>query len=196
MQRIIVVGALLLISHLSFSQEVKPDSIQIIKSPDTVIYNSGKPVEIKSYATRYDPRKALLYSAVFPGMGQFYNKKYWKMPLVYGGFVTVVVVVDFYAKANKDFRNDLFIKLSDPSSGNSFPTVDQLRRAVDRSRRERDFFIIMGGVWYLLQLVDAHVDAHLKEFDLNPKLQVKIEPMMENNSLVGRNTGVALRLRF
>jgi len=196
MQRILVVGALLLISRLSFSQEVKPDSIQIIKSPDTVLYNSGKPIEIKSYATRYDPRKALLYSAVFPGMGQFYNKKYWKMPLVYGGFVTVVVVVDFYAKAHKDFRNDLFIKLSDPSSGNSFPTVDQLRRAVDRSRRERDFFIIMGGVWYLLQLVDAHVDAHLKEFDLNPKLQVKIEPMMENNSLVGRNTGIALRLRF
>lgn len=196
MQRIAVVVVLLLMSVLAFSQEVKPDSIKIIRSPDTVLYNTGEPIEIKSYATRYDPRKALLYSAVFPGMGQFYNKKYWKMPLVYGGFATIIVVVDFYAKANRDFRNDLFIKLSDPTPDNSFPTVEQLRRAEVRSRRERDFFIILGGVWYMLQLVDAHVDAHLKEFDLNPKLQVKLEPMMENNPLVGRNTGVALRIRF
>jgi hypothetical protein len=53
----------------------------------------------------------------------------------------------------------------------------------------------MGGM-YLLQIIDAHVDAHLKEFDLNPDLKVSIEPIMEQNSLIGRQTGVALIIRF
>ena len=85
---------------------------------------------------------------------------------------------------------------SDPSLSPSGYTEDQLRTLIDRSRRERDFFLILNGFWYILQMVDAHVDAHLKEFDLNPKMQVRLEPMLDNSALTGRNTGVALKIRF
>jgi hypothetical protein len=55
--------------------------------------------------------------------------------------------------------------------------------------------ILMGGV-YLLQIIDAHVDAHLKEFDLNPNLQVRLEPMIENDQMTGRQAGFSIFIKF
>ncbi|HYG03114.1 MAG TPA: DUF5683 domain-containing protein, partial [Chryseosolibacter sp.] len=75
-------------------------------------------------------------------------------------------------------------------------TTGQLRGIVDRSRRERDFWVIMVGAMYILQMVDAHVDAHLKEFDLNPNLQVSVQPMLEQDQLIGRQTGASLIVKF
>ena len=75
-------------------------------------------------------------------------------------------------------------------------TTGQLRRIVDQSRRERDFMIILMGGMYILQMVDAHVDAHLKEFDINPRLQVSIEPNIEQNMMTGRTTGFAVVFKF
>ena len=75
-------------------------------------------------------------------------------------------------------------------------TLKQYRIAVDKSRRERDYMIIIMGAVYILQIIDAHVDAHLKEFDLNPRLQVSIEPMMEQTPVLGRQTGASLVMKF
>lgn len=175
------------------------------QSDSTLIQKSDQVITIESYAKRFDPRKALLYSAVFPGAGQFYNKKYWKVPLVYGGFATLIIVAKSYHDQNTKFRSDLFSLVSEinrnPSSASTLKsplgfTETQLRSVVDKSRRERDYFIILTTFWYMLQLVDAHVDAHLKEFDLNPKLQVRLEPSFDNSSLTGRTTGLALKIKF
>lgn len=194
-----LIGAFLISISFCFSQEIRKDTIPSGNLADTVV-RDNRPVEtIESYAKRYDPRKALFYSAVVPGMGQAYNKKYWKMPLVYGGFGFLIYVDAFYQSEYLRYREDLFAIINDPNSGGVSPdglTEDQLRTLVNQARRERDFFIIITGFWYLLQMVDAHIDAHLKEFDVNPKLQVKIEPMMENSLQLGRSTGVALKLRF
>lgn len=195
--------ALLLLATPEFcwSQEIKNDSLAIKKDPADTSFLSGDKqiVEIESYAKRFDPRKALMFSAVLPGSGQFYNKKYWKMPLVYGGFIGLLSVVNFYHKENLKYREQLFDMINEPPASGLSPdnlTTDQLRTLVDKTRRERDFFLIMNGLWYILQMVDAHVDAHLKEFDVNPKMQVRIEPMMENSLMTGRNSGIALIIKF
>ncbi len=197
--RTVLAGILLFSIHFCSAQEITNDTIPRGNLADTLSQDS-RPVEpIESYAKRYDPRKAMLYAAVMPGAGQFYNKKYWKMPLVYGGFAGFVYGINFYQDNYLRYKEELFGLINDPGSGGLSPsglTEDQLRTLVDQTRRERDFLIILTGFFYILQMVDAHVDAHLKEFDLNPKLQVRIEPMMENDLLVGRNTGVALRIRF
>jgi hypothetical protein len=194
-----IIGILLFVFNFCFSQDGR-DTIPSGNLSDTLVQDNRPIEQIESYASRYDPRKAMLYAAVFPGSGQFYNKKYWKMPLVYGGFIGLITVVDFYQKQNIKFKNDLFDLLNDPSLNNGVSpdnyTPDQLRKVVDKTRRERDFFIILTGFFYILQMVDAHVDAHLKEFDLNPKLQLSVEPTLENNLLVGRSTGFALKIRF
>ncbi len=174
-------------------------------SDSLIIQKSDQVITLESYAKRFNPRKALLYSAVLPGMGQFYNRKYWKVPLVYGGFAALFVVAKNYHDQNVKFRNDLFALVSqmnaNPSTAATLKsplgyTETQLRSVVDKSRRERDYFIILSSFWYLLQLVDAHVDAHLKEFDLNPKLQVNLEPSFDSSGLTGRTTGVALKIKF
>ncbi|MBL7863129.1 MAG: hypothetical protein JNJ65_18350 [Cyclobacteriaceae bacterium] len=192
--RILVV--LVLTSSLCVGQELDTTNTRVLI--DTV--GQGKRVEnIESYAKRYDPRKAMLYSAVLPGMGQTYNKKYWKLPIVYGGFAVLIYVVDAYQDQYLTYRQDLFYVVNEepPNGlGTTGYTEDQLRTLVDRSRRERDYFLILSGMWYILQLVDAHVDAHLKEFEVNPRMQVRLEPMMENTMLTGRSTGIRLSLRF
>jgi hypothetical protein len=194
-----IIGVLLFVFNFCFSQD-RRDTIPSGNLSDTLVQDNRPIEQIESYAARYDPRKAMLYAAVFPGSGQFYNKKYWKIPLVYGGFGGLIYGVNFYQGLNVRFKNDLFTLLNDPTSGGGLSpdglTTDQLRNVVDKTRRQRDFFIILTGFFYILQMVDAHVDAHLKEFDLNPKLQLSVEPTMESNYMIGRSTGFALKIRF
>jgi hypothetical protein len=166
---------------------------------DTTLIGGNRPVEKidSSYAKRYDPRKALLYAAILPGSGQVYNKKYWKLPLVYGGFYLLINAISYYQNAYVKYKNELFITINDPLAvAPSGLGQAQLRSIVDQARRQRDFFVVLTGLMYILQMVDAHVDAHLKEFDLNPQLHVRVEPRIIQNSLVGRNSGLSLIFRF
>lgn len=177
------------------------DSLIVEPENEVIVESSSDTALIKSYAERYNPRKALLYAAILPGLGQIYNKKYWKLPLVYGGFVAIGYGLNFYNELYREYKHELFLNLESNTGENAVrpgtrTTTRGYRVAVDRAKRERDFMIILMGGMYLLQMVDAHVDAHLKEFDLNPRLQVSIEPTLEQNSLIGRQTGIALIVRF
>lgn len=173
-----------------------------LSQDDSLLTEIGDTVLLKTYSDRYDPRKALLYAAIIPGSGQIYNKKYWKLPLVYGGFIAIGYGLNFYQEGYTKYKGELYYNLENgyPDDNDIRPgdyyTTSNYRKIVDQYRRERDFMIILMGGMYLLQMIDAHVDAHLKEFDLNPNLQVSIRPTVEQNSLVGRQSGVSLILKF
>lgn len=190
-------GVISLIATLSWSPVIAQDN-----PADSVIILTEDTVLMKSYAARFDPRKALLYAAIVPGLGQVYNKKYWKLPLVYGGFAAVGWNVGRFHTLYRDYKDDLFYNLSHGLENDSdkHPTTGfttrQLRSAVDKARYRRDFWLIMTGAMYLLQIVDAHVDAHLKEFDLNPNLKVSVQPLLEKDQLLGRQSGVSLTIKF
>jgi hypothetical protein len=200
MRKLIALALLLLL----YSSGIKAqDSLTVIPE-DTLALEGQDTVLIKSYAARYNPRKALLYAAVLPGMGQIYNKKYWKLPLVYGGFFALGYAINFYQGLYQDYKVQLFYNLnngweenseSNPNDPNGY-TTGTLRTAVDKARRERDFFVILMGAMYILQIVDAHVDAHLKEFDINPTLKVSIRPSINQNELLGQQNSLSLVLRF
>lgn len=195
MKKIVLACLIIGFSTAAYAQ----DSLRRDANPDTVFLKSDT-ATIASYASRYDPRKALLFAAILPGLGQVYNKKYWKLPLVYGGFAGFGYGVSFYQRGYKEFKGALFDLLE---SGESTILVrkqawseQSLRTVVDRYRRERDFFIILSAGMYLLQMIDAHVDAHLKEFDLNPNLHVRIQPTMNNDMLTGTTSGISLIVKF
>jgi Family of unknown function (DUF5683) len=198
MRRKIIV---LFVFSVILSTAMAQDSL-LLTQDDSLQAEIRDTVLLKSYATRYDPRKALLYAAVVPGMGQIYNKKYWKLPLVYGGFIAIGYAINFYQEGYTKYKNELYYNLengytddNDIRPGDDYSTSNY-RKIVDQYKRERDFMIILMGGMYLLQIIDAHVDAHLKEFDLNPKLQVSIRPTVEQNSVIGRQSGVSLILKF
>jgi len=166
-------------------------------------------------AKRFNPRKALLFSAILPGAGQVYNKKYWKIPFVYGGLIGFATVVNFYNDKYTASKNQLFAVINYPdqvkgevvtennllsTSPKQFATLNfkkqQLEDLTNSYRRQRDYFIIFTGFIYILQMVDAHVDAHLKEFKINPNLNVKLEPRFEQNYFAGNTSGMALVFKF
>jgi Family of unknown function (DUF5683) len=144
---------------------------------------------------RLDPRKALFYAAALPGLGQIYNGKYWKLPLVYGGFVGGVLAIKFYQDTYTQYRNDLYIFLATKKLPPN-RTEENLRYIVNRARRERDYVTILTGMWYILQIVDAHVDAHLDEFKWTKETKISLHPSVEQNMMVGRTAGLSLTFKF
>ena len=157
---------------------------------------------VKAVTKEHSPRKAAIRSAILPGWGQIYNKKYWKLPLVYGGFIALGYAINFYQTGYIKYKNELFTNLdmgldqdSDIRPGDVY-TTSTYRTVVDQYRRQRDFMIVITGGVYILQMVDALVDAHLKEFDLNPSLKVSWHPSVEQNALIGRTSGVTLVVKF
>lgn len=187
---------ILLSGKLVAQNPVKGDTTTVLLD-SALTQGAEETVEFQSMTGQNDPRKALLYSAIFPGSGQMYNKKYWKVPIVWGGLGLLVYAVDFYNQGYNQFRSELFGVLE---SGDTFSpsgyNESQLRTLTDAYRRQRDFFVVLTGMFYLLQMVDAHVDAHLKEFEINPRLKISLRPQIENSPLTGATSGLALTLRF
>jgi len=131
--------------------------------------------------SQLDPQTASIYSAVLPGMGQAYNKHYWKIPIIYAGGLGFFQTVRKNNQLYRAFRNALFNEIDlDPTTVSPFPSglysTDALRRNTDSFRRNRDFFIILGLLWYGLNIIDAHISAHLDEFDVNDELSFNFSP--------------------
>ncbi len=140
-----------------------------------------------------NPTKAVIYSAIFPGLGQIYNKKYWKLPIVYGGFLGVIYAVTWngnmyadYKKGYYDFSRDperynqVWPSLIDEKTGlaNRAQTRDRLKRQRDTFRRNRDLAIIVGVGLYALCMIDAYVDAQLYNFTISPDLSMTVAPVV------------------
>ena len=171
----------------SLTEEV--DSIQL---DDQRVVGTNRPgnvtpadtVVIEMVAPEHSPRRAALYSAALPGLGQIYNKKYWKVPIIYGGFGIMGYLIvrnnDLYqvfkraSNAEENNQRD-----QNPLAGLQIQQYEQrnwLERQVDNSRRDRDYTIILTAALYGLNIMDAIVDAHLIEFDVNPDLSFNLEP--------------------
>ena len=157
-----------------------------------------------------DPTRAVWLSALFPGLGQVYNRRYWKLPLIVGGYLGLGYATSWNNSMLKDYTQAFAdITDNDPSTNsymNFFPsTVDEssldktwltntLRSRKNFYRRNRDLCVIaMVGV-YILAMVDAYVDASLAHFDISPDLSMDIAPavMIENRN----NAAVGLQWAF
>ena len=180
--------------------EVEPnvvweDTVGILEYPEKpyVTADEVDTVVIEDTSEEFSPRLASLYSAILPGLGQAYNEKYWKIPLIYGGLISLGLVVDFYADSYDFYRRSL---LTQRATGTNPTGRDErvLELATNSARRERDFFIIMCGLAYLINIVDAHIDAHLKGFDVSDDLTLKLEPSLNSTAFNTPIGGIGLTL--
>lgn len=185
------------IGVLLFFIPVRPGHAQdsVVVSVDTT---GRQPVVFHS------PRKAALYDAVLPGMGQLYNRKFWKVPIVYAGFATLGYFIYFngthyvtYRNAYLDFTDEnpvttSYLKLISPDIDPStyddvlYPgsykkenrdwVAEQLKNGMQYYKRYRDMSIIGIAGWYVFTILDAVVDAQLFDYNISPDLSMKVIP--------------------
>lgn len=143
-----------------------------------------------------NPRKAAILSAILPGAGQVYNNKAWKVPLIYSG-----LAVDIYFIAYNNRRYNVFtdaLEAFDNGDASQFPSLNReaLVRNIDYWRRNRDLTILLLGVIYALNIVDANVDAHLSGFEITDDLALDVRPHFESFSTKNNSLGVSFKLKF
>jgi hypothetical protein len=144
------------------------------------------------------PKKAAIMSACLPGLGQIYNHKWWKVPIIYAGFGGLTYGFIWNQGYVLDYRNALRLRYDDDST-----TIDQFPRYSDNDlvtlknyyQRYRDLCVIGAAALYTLQIIDAAVDAHLATFDVSDDLSMNISPGMIYAG-GARAPGIGIRLFY
>ncbi len=156
------------------------------------------------------PSKAAFYSAVFPGLGQIYNKRYWKVPLVYaiigGGIYGYIYNDDLYDRFRTAFKrrqagftDDEFYDLGTPNPPGADPdfSVAALESAQKRYQEDRDLWLLVTIGMYALNIVDANVDSHLKQFNVDDDLSMDFKPYLDLDAITAKPVyGMALTIKF
>ena len=209
---------------------VENDTLSLVKQAEGVLMQSDsvKLQEEKIILTekqlnskpafKPSPKKAVIYSAIFPGMGQIYNRKYWKLPLIYGGIVALSYGISWNGQYYSDYKNAYSaIAVENPRSnfnnwkdmanlpnGTDPATIpdnyiesykSQFKRKKDFYRRNRDLCIIGVVAVYAVSMIDAYVDAQLFDFDISPDLSMKVSPTVMQSS-VNPNKSFGLQCNF
>lgn len=149
---------------------------------------------------RLNPRKAAIYSAVCPGLGQIYNGKYWKAGIVWAGFAGITAGFIYNQKEYKSYQQAVNVRFDtlDHTVDNKYPTLTDgtVQSLRNYHRRNRDIFILSYFGLYALQIIDANVDAHLQEFKINKDLSLGWQPAMALSPSGGLRSTLALTLTF
>lgn len=176
LKEFLIVGLILLLfPNLSTAQKPLPK-------------DSLKKLEINNHS----PRLASIYSAILPGLGQVYNKKYWKVPLIYAGFGALAYSLSFSDSKYSLFLNEYNNRLTQ----DSLLMVPDLEKYSDDNilelknyyQRNRELTIIGFVVLYALNIVDATVDGHLYSFDISDDLSLKVNPYINQNAFLPSTT--------
>ncbi|HPY67809.1 MAG TPA: DUF5683 domain-containing protein [Bacteroidales bacterium] len=194
-------------------------SMKNINAQDTLFVDAGPKLVKKA-----EPLRATMLAIAFPGLGQIYNKKYWKVPVVYAGFGGIIYAIkvnssgyNTFIKAYQDFTDNIretdsyleLIKNADPSTydpvlhpntydpSNAEWYKERMLRQVDYFRKYRDLSYIGIAAWLLVTVLDANVDASLSDFDVSDNLGMTFEPVrmpLYGQSMMGFT--VNLKLNF
>ena len=176
--------------------------LQLLEAPiDTTILamktdsiQKGNPQPKKRFIP--DSQRSVWLALVFPGAGQIYNRKYWKLPIVYGGFVGCTYALSWNNKMYKDYSQayldimdddpntksyEDFLPMNSSIAGQEERFKEIFRKRKDAYRRQRDLSIFAFIGVYLLSVIDAYVDAELSDFDITKDIGLKVEPAMFND---------------
>ncbi|MDG1038335.1 MAG: DUF5683 domain-containing protein [Polaribacter sp.] len=178
-------------------------SATIQAQKDSINSKTIKDIKIEKGGV-YDPlspSKAAFYSAIFPGMGQVYNKKYWKTPIVWGAMGTSIY---YYLNNNREFKryrtayklrkNNLIDEFT--VDGVEVISEETLERAQDQLRENRDMSLLTTVILYVLQIVEASVNAHLLQFNTDDNLSFKPTFMNEPIYVEAPKVGLTIKYNF
>lgn len=187
------------------SLEAPVDTAMLSMKSDSVMQQS--PVKQKKRWIP-DSNKSVWMAMVLPGAGQIYNRKYWKLPIIYGGFVGCAYALTWNTKMYNDYSQAYIDIMSDNPANDSYKDFipsyidiesnkeyyqNLFKNAKDAYRRQRDLSIFAFIGVYLLSVIDAYVDAELSDFDISKDLSMKLEPTVFNDVYRKRPQGIGLQ---
>lgn len=174
--------------------------LYLIASVASYIYFIGDAAVCYATNDVSDIKKATTLSTICPGAGQIYNKSYWRVPFVVGGLASTIYCIDWNNRGYQRFKKAYSLKTAYDKNPENYPdgSPDEfsgrysssfLKNLKDSYRRNRDLCIIITAGIYVLQIVDAHVDAHLKDYDISDDLSLDIQPMITYDYMPTERTG-------
>ncbi|MDQ1167377.1 DUF5683 domain-containing protein [Flavobacterium sp. SORGH_AS_0622] len=186
MNKIVPIGLLFfLTATVSLFAQVKKDTVLVVK--DTTALEEIDPLT---------PAKAAFYSAILPGLGQAYNKKYWKIPLVYGAIGTSLY---FYIDNNKKYHDyrDAYKRRLEGYNDDNYQFLDDNRLIAGQKfyQRNRDLSALFVVGFYVLNIIDANVDAALIQFNVNERLSMRPE-IYPDDVTFKPNVGLTFNYKF
>lgn len=153
-------------------------------------------------------KKATTLSTICPGAGQIYNKSYWRVPIVIGGLASTIYTIDWNNRGYQRFKTAYSLRVDYDNNPDKYPngsadefrgnyTATFLKNLKDSYRRNRDLCILLTAGIYLLNILDAHVDAHLQDYDISDDLSMNMEPFFDVTTVGSKPAmGVNLSLKF
>lgn len=212
----IVILSIILLGFCEGFAAAQQDSIPNSFSSDSIIYIDdafiSAPNIIEDTSTYVEspfiPAKATMYSAVLPGLGQAYNRQYWKMPIVYAFIGGATAFLIFYQNKYNDYRR-AYIEYNDqdpftnnwqnlglPSYYNSSQIAQTISRGRDVYRNNRDYALLAVVLTYALNVIEANVAAHLKDFNIEEDLSFRFEPTFISTPMYANSVGISLKINF
>ncbi len=194
-------GAFFVFCPFLYSQENKPAN-KNAQQTDVIVIDDNIAIDTAKREHKHSPKIATFSSAIVPGLGQIYNQKYWKVPIIWGAGLGMYFYCDYsntlyhrcklaYEQKNED------LTVTDPDlSGQSLSALKTRR---NNWRRNRDRAIMLTGLIYVANILDAMVDAHMLDYDISQDLTLHWEPSLmpiENNSYTSSAIGVNIQIRF
>lgn len=186
MRTIVVFSFLLFISSAAFGQT--NENFALIEGDDKTsvfTFNTKNPI----------PKRAAFYSALLPGMGQVYNKQYWKLGIVAGGLATAGYFIQTNGRQYKEYRTAYIQKLNNDTASikDEYKTLNSadLNAQQNQYRQYLEYSVVFTTVGYALCVLDAYVAANLRSFDIDDNISLRARPCFENRQL-----GVALVFQF
>ena len=202
----------------SVAATVQNDSINVITSIDslqTVLVEDSVETYVSTSTFKPDAQKAVWLATVVPGLGQIYNRQYWKVPIIYAGTLGLVYGITWNDRMYVDYKKG-YVDLMDGNPNTNYfdyllpegVVLDDSNRdyytrtiktKLDTYQRNRDLCIIATAVLYLLSIIDAYVDAQLFDYDISPDLSLQLTPtVIAPSSSYEQDTSVGLscKLKF
>ena len=206
------------ITSNSNASTVQNDSIYLIESIDTLqVVQEVDTVETYASTSTFKPdaQKAVWLATIVPGLGQIYNRQYWKLPIIYGGTLALAYGITWNDRMYVDYRKG-YVDLMDKNPNTNYfeyllpagVTLDStnkdyytkvIKNKLDNYRRNRDLCIITTAVLYLLSIIDAYVDAQLFDYDISPDLSLQVTPTViapSSSYEQESSVGLSCKLKF
>lgn len=189
---------------------VKPVIMPVVEKPDTLLLNS------QELLWKPDPLRATWLAVIVPGLGQIYNRSYWKLPIVYGGLMGCGFAISWNGEKYESYKQAYRDILADANNISSDPTrsynailpegytiermggvanyTSILKDRQNSYRRNRDISIVVSILVYALSIIDAYVDAQLFDFDISDDLSINIEPQIYYDTQIPDQKSAELKL--